>query len=129
MFRKSKKFTQLISIRRELATVKKNIFTSFTEVASIYVQTEDDEKESIVEMETVINRAKYREAVELTDQLWSAFKGTNTHSNVYHSKNDSITNFPVGCSSFGDLKAAVEFALTCAAKYNIVVSLIPTIQP
>lgn len=81
-------------------------------------------------METVINKAIYREAVELTDQLWSAFKGTSTYSNalLFLIKILSLT-FATGCSSFGDLKAAVEFALTCAVKYNVVVSLIPTTQP
>lgn len=61
---------------RELAAVKQDIFTSFTEVASIYVQIEEDEKDAIVEIETIINKAKFRDTVELTDQLWSALKGT-----------------------------------------------------
>lgn len=55
--------------------VKKDIFTSFTEVASIYVQTEEDEKDSIVEIESVVSKAVFRENVELTDQLWSTLKG------------------------------------------------------
>lgn len=62
-------------IHRELAVVKKDIFTSFTEVASIYVQTEEDEKDSIVEIESVVSKAVFRENVELTDQLWSTLKG------------------------------------------------------
>lgn len=52
------------------------IFTSFTEVASIYVQIEEDEKDSNVEIESVVNKAIFRDNVELTDQLWSALKGT-----------------------------------------------------
>lgn len=63
-------------IRRDLASVKKDIFTSFTEVASIYVQIEEDDKDSIVEIENAVNKAKLRDNVELTDQLWSNLKGT-----------------------------------------------------
>lgn len=74
---------RFILIHRELATVKQDIFTSFTEVASIYVQIEDDEKDSIVEIESVVNKAIYRENIELTDQLWSALKGELV-SNEFH---------------------------------------------
>lgn len=68
-------------------------------MVSEYVRNEEEDVN--VNIENIIEKAKTRESIELTDQLWDALKG---------------------CSSFADLKLAFEYIFHCAVKYNIVVS-------
>lgn len=82
----------------ELIEIKNEIYKCFTDMVGECVQSNEEESTDI---ESVIEKAKVRESVELTDQLWDALKG---------------------CSSFRDLKATFEYVFTCAVKYNIVAS-------
>lgn len=84
---------------RGLMEVKQQIFKCFTDIPQEYIQNDEDDVNT--DVETIIEKAKFRESDELTDQLWEVLKG---------------------CSSYTDLKLAFEYVFSCALKYNIVVS-------
>lgn len=89
----------IIILCRELIEVKQRIFKCFTDMPQEYVQNDEDDVNT--DIETIIEKAKFRDSDELTDQLWEVLKA---------------------CSSYADLKLAFEYVFNCAVKYNIVVS-------
>ncbi|XP_055904540.1 protein zwilch [Eupeodes corollae] len=78
----------------EMDTLKENVFSIMTELSGIF-----DMEGTCFEIEAVVQRAKERTLTDLTDKLWEVLKC---------------------CSSYRDLKQALNYVFQCAAKCNIV---------
>lgn len=78
----------------EMELLKDKVFTIMTELSGLF-----DIETTCFEIEAVVQRAKERTLTDLTDKLWNVLKC---------------------CSSYRELRQALNYVFQCAAKCNIV---------